>query len=271
MFNTIKKIVFRLYCSYLNNIPIERGKYRLGKIIHLIFGNAIYKFHGVLIELNPLAMIDRKLIVEGRHDEVVLEALNKTLCKGGIFLDIGANIGYFSLIAASLPSVKVFAFEPSGREIYRLYRNICLNDFTNITVIPYGISTKIGFLELNIAADHNPGMNSVLDLTRITTYSKSTSCYFTTLDSLLAESILRDVRLCKIDVEGYEMFVLKGLETMIHLMHEAVFVVEISQPYLLISGFQKNDIYDFFEKFDFKPKFGPQELPQYDEVFMRTL
>ena len=271
--NNIKKSIFTFYLNYLNNTNIiQRGKYRVGHWLHELLNYATYERHGVLIELNPVSLIDRKIILTSNHDPIVFELISNILKPQGIFLDIGANIGYFSLLAARLPDVQVISFEPSPREIVRFYRNIALNRFSNITLFPYGLSDQVTSSSLYIHDDSNPGMNSPInlqDLFPYVKYNQIASCNFIPLDHIFSETLLSKVQLCKIDVEGYEMSILKGMSKSIENMSNTVFVVEISPEYLQVAGYNPKDIYDYFEKYGFKPRFGICHSQQYDEVFSK--
>ncbi len=278
--NWSKKFFFKFFSQYADSATIQNGKFYnlipawFIKQLITDMGYAIYETKGILIELNPISKIDRKIISEQGHDPIISDLIFEHLAQGGTFLDIGANVGYFSLIAAKLPNVKVLAFEPSPREIIRLYRNIALNNLGNITVFPYGLAEQEQVMSLNLAGMWNPGMNSVVNLKNQT--EECVDCYFSTLDSLVPHSIISDIRLCKIDVEGMELSVLKGIRKSIKLMNKAVFIVEIDSGYLSKAGCKPKDIYDFFETYDYQPQFGLFELQDFDgykeknEVFIKS-
>lgn len=119
------------------------------------------------------------------------------------FFDIGANIGIYSLYAASLyPEMKIFAFEPVRCNFIRLMQNIELNDFKNITAFPFGagnrnsikqislISKEIGHSGSQIA---NQGDYDILVIT---------------IDTMNLWKIFPNY--IKIDIDGLELQVLQG-------------------------------------------------------------
>ncbi|MCP2729721.1 FkbM family methyltransferase [Symplocastrum sp. BBK-W-15] len=269
MLNKLKLILFNSYIKYLEKFPIKKGKYRIAQILKYLFGSAIYEIDGVKLELNPISITDQRLISAKGHDPLVKELIMTLLNQGGTFLDIGANIGYFSLGAAKMPNVKVLAFEPSPRELIRLYRNICLNNYTNVIVFPYGLAESNKTLPLYLSSDYHPGMNSVLDL-QSSAKLPTVNCQFFALDRLIPESILEDIRLCKIDVEGFEISVLNGMKNSMKFMNQATFVVEISPSFLPKAGNKVHEIYDFFAAYGYQPKFGINEKVQYNEVFYKS-
>ncbi len=266
----VKKAIFAAHAAFVKHFPLERGKYLLGRFVKRTLGYAVYEVNGVKLELNSGSWFDRELIAGRPHNPLVQEVLLQSLARGGTFLDVGANIGYFSLLAARLKGVHVFAFEPSPRELARLYRNIILNGRSNITVLPYGLADVDGPASLNLATESDYGMNSVIDLSEFTKCAGHLERPFFRLGSILSQSVLRDVRVCKIDVEGDEMSVLRGMPAVMPLLRKAVFVVEISPGFLTRAGCTPRDIYDFFSAWGYAPRIGPTGTGHYDDVFSRA-
>ncbi len=266
MLNSLKKFVFTAYAKYFEESPIKKGKYRMGQLLNTVGGLAIYKIDGINYELNPFSSIDRKLILNREHDSIVKELIKINLTQGGVFLDIGTNFGYFSLFAAKMSNVKVLSFEPSLRELMRLYHNIYLNQFNNITVFPYGLANERKILPVYISGNLNHGRNSVLLAPDITPATK-VDCQFFPLDDLVSPSILQNVKVCKIDVEGFELSVLEGMKESLKFMNNTKFVVEISSELYAQAGHKVEDIYSFFNDFGYRPRLGMRQKKQYDEIF----
>ena len=240
---------------------MKTGKYRLAQLLHKLFGYATFTVDGFKMELEPLAVLDKTLIKTGLHDEVVARCVRDA--GEGTFLDIGANIGYFSLLAEHR-GMHVIAFEPSPRELRRLYRNMALNNSGKIVVYPFGLSHKKEELPLRLGTDDNPGTNSVLETEKS---ERSVTCLFAPLSFFVTPDALKDVRVCKIDVEGFEMSVLRGMEESMPSLKNAVFVVEIAPKYLAKNNTDPQDIYDFFETHGYAPRIGLGASGRYDEVF----
>lgn len=270
MLNVIKTSIFNLYSKYFYDVPIKKGKYRIAQALNILFGYAIYNIDGIKLELNPIGHIDKALIYGKSYQYMVRQAIESSLSQGGCFLDIGANIGYFSLLAAKIPNVTVLSFEPSPREIIRLYRNIVLNKFTNIIVFPYGLAEKKSSMDLYIDGDYNSGRNSVIQLKHLKD-KNSLTCNFLALDDVIAQEIIENIRVCKIDVEGYEFPVLLGMKNSIKFMKNTLFLVEISPTFYSQLGYKTEDIYNFFSTYGYHPKFGLNKNKniQYDEIFSR--
>lgn len=267
MVNSVKKAFFKLYIWYYEKIPLEKGKYFFGKTLYSILGYAIYTFEGVKMYLNPISLIDRKIITGEDHDPEVKRLINSELKDGGLFIDIGANIGYFSLLAAVKKNVEVIAFEPSPRERKRFYENIGLNGFNNIVTYPFALSDGSQKLKLSIARDWNPGLNSfVNDLGTEEVDSIEVNCH--SFDSIVTDEMAKRVRLIKIDVEGYEMTVLNGMKGSMDKLGQAKFILEINTKFLELAGYSVKSIYDFFDSYGYSSVHG-MSTKTYDETFYK--
>jgi FkbM family methyltransferase len=133
------------------------------------------------------------------------------LGQGDIFLDIGANVGLFTVIAAKRvgPTGEVWAVEPSARTRVALQRNIQINGLSNVEVFACGVSDTVGTLTLNESVAGLDALNS------FTTPLEEGPCErvdvpVMTLDKLVGGNAPRKPTLIKIDVEGWEGHVLQG-------------------------------------------------------------
>lgn len=134
----------------------------------------------------------------------------RVLKKRDLFVDAGANNGYYSLLAATLigREGEAFAFEPSPRNFKRLSENVRLNGFKNITAYQIALGSKKGQAKMDVS-----GFEDGLD--RLTPDSVAGDDITVKLDSL--DNVLKGKRiaLIKIDVEGYETEVIGGAKHML--------------------------------------------------------
>ena len=134
--------------------------------------------------------------------------LGKTSSRG-IFVDIGAHIGWHAIHAAQCPAVEtVIAFEPDAFNAWLLDRNLTLNGVDNVVVSNCAVGMQSGITRLYRYKRSNLGHHSLL-----TNYGfGSRAVPITDLDSALAAAGLSDKRvlILKIDVEGYEPAVVAG-------------------------------------------------------------
>jgi FkbM family methyltransferase len=140
------------------------------------------------------------------HDEALVQEENfykRYLKQGDTVVDVGANIGYFSLLCSSIVGKegKVYSFEPHPRIYKYLVANISLNNMTNITTYNLAVGNETN--EINLIQERNKDDRSYI--------SKNISDMKVTmkrLDDMKINST--NVNLLKIDVEGFEKFVIEG-------------------------------------------------------------
>jgi FkbM family methyltransferase len=247
-------------------MPVKKINYKYGERIISRLGRAKYNINGLKMYLSPLNMIDKQLIRGKSQDNTIENLIYTVNWNNSIFVDIGANWGLYSLIAAK-QGAGVIAFEPVTRELELMNRHIELNHFSNlITVYPIGLSDDLSEKEIFLGPDRNTGTNTLLDQAD----SLSEVCILNRLDNVLPASIAERIRLVKIDVEGYEMNVLKGMSKLMPFMSESKFVVEITPDFLRKAQSGPEEIYGFFSEYGFNSTYGLRDESQYDEIFVKA-
>src|SRR6185503_20201712 len=113
------------------------------------------------MQVNPVEHIQQQLFWYGSYEKEIGDIIKKTLRSGDVFLDIGANIGYFSLLGATnQPTSAVIAFEPVGSVFRKLEENISLNGITNILTVNAAVGNKNEEGEIFVSMKDNTGMSS---------------------------------------------------------------------------------------------------------------
>lgn len=104
----------------------------------------------LMIEVVPTDVIGMPIARFGVYEFAVSQLVRQYLRQGDVFVDVGANIGYYSVIAAAAvgTSGAVYAFEPSARVRARLERNIALNGMRQIHARPEAVTAQSGFVRL---------------------------------------------------------------------------------------------------------------------------
>jgi FkbM family methyltransferase len=152
----------------------------------------------------------------------VANLLVKVLREGDVAVDVGANVGFLTMLSAILvgPTGRVVSFEPDAENIARLRANLALNDLSNVTVVEKAVTDRVGEVEFFINSD-NSGGNALWDPAQYPGNLKSlaTPKRFTvpgtTLDAEWAQLRLPAPKVIKIDTEGAEQRVLEGMRDLL--------------------------------------------------------
>lgn len=154
--------------------------------------------------------------------------VQKEICEhlrpGDVFVDVGANFGLHALLGASCvgPGGHVYAFEPVPANCQLLERHIALNDFGGrMTLVPKAVAeTAGGTLELHGVQE---GLTFAASIGKRGAEDVVIKVPVTTLDEALAKRT-KPVRLIKIDVEGAEHLVLRGMRQLIERDHPLLLI-----------------------------------------------
>jgi FkbM family methyltransferase len=153
--------------------------------------------------------ISQELAVYRVHEPLATYLVQKVLKPGMNVVDIGSNIGYYALLEARLvgDTGKVIAIEPVAENSEQLSRNVQANGYHNICIHKVAIGDRNGIVPLYVSKKSNwHSLHPVPSSTR------EIKVHVSTLDSLLALQGLPTVDLVRMDLEGYEVAVLKGME-----------------------------------------------------------
>jgi FkbM family methyltransferase len=162
---------------------------------------------GFSVFYDPEDLAVGKPLAAAKSYEPHVQAVFRSLLRPGMsVLDVGANIGYFSLLSASLvgPTGRVIAIEPNSRNVRLLEASRQANNFENIELHCVAAHTRPGILVLNIS--HSNGTVREAS-TNLATLLSSTIVPAMPIDTLIAD---RRVDFLKIDVEGAELRALQG-------------------------------------------------------------
>jgi FkbM family methyltransferase len=157
--------------------------------------------------------ISREVCFTGHYEPQVTALVRRILRAGMSFVDVGANWGYFTLLAASLvgPGGRVLGLEPDPRLFKILQENIRRSELDQVTVLPTAAADKAGTLTL---AGYDE-MEENFGLSRITANPRDAQLTFQvsadTLDHLFDEHGMTEIDLLKMDIEGAEVFAFAGL------------------------------------------------------------
>jgi FkbM family methyltransferase len=243
--------------------------------------------HGFLLAIDPGADsgIERTLFDQGTYEEGTLRVMSYLLRAGGTFVDVGANIGVMTLYAAStlLGKGRVLAFEPLPGTYDILRRNLELNEFGNVEAVRMALGSTSGIVKIfdNMAA--NRGSSSLI------APDADAGGHETPIerldDYLSARPETGRIACVKIDVEGWELEVLKGATETLSGAVAPSCIIECSHFHPTQGGSPRH-IFDFFREVNsyriFRLQAGKerpsklvevrhaQDLPEHDNLFCLT-
>lgn len=188
----------------------------------------------VRMNLNITQKTQLLIAVSKVYELSVTNYVYKRLKEGEMFIDIGANVGYYTLLAANIVKKqgKVISFEPEDNNLNLLKQNISLNNFNNIVLENLALSSDSGLAILNINPV-NEGGHSMLDLgeysddegvwsiekisKKLENFKNDQTVKTVSLDSYIHKHNINLDRnsIVKIDVEGLEEKVLLGMKDII--------------------------------------------------------
>lgn len=159
---------------------------------------------GVKMRLHPFDnRIEKRLLLRPqKYSRGEKRFLAKVLADGGVYVDIGANVGALLLPFARIPGLRILAIEPAPVAVGRLRQNIAANSFDNVEIIEAALSDAEGEIELSVRTDD-------IKLSRVGSPNGDDRCEAhkvraATLLSILKERAVDSIAAVKIDVEGHE-------------------------------------------------------------------
>lgn len=168
------------------------------------------------MQLEPWDFIDSRLLFFHTWEPAITRFMKKEIAPGSVAIDIGANIGYFSLLMSRAvgPSGHVYAIEPSPDIRARLQDALDRNGINNVTVVPYGVSDKAErrSFELSLA---NKGASKFGEVSE-------DGLELRRLQDIIPQEMFARVSLIKIDVEGMEAQVMRDLLPMVSQLPQHV-------------------------------------------------
>jgi FkbM family methyltransferase len=218
---------------------------KLGRIFGRNWRAVIETPDGLVLAVDPSNLdVFTEIMRRGGHEAHVVRACLDLMPDSGVFLDVGASAGYFSLsVAKSFPDGAVFAFEPQPSLARSLARSARLNGFRSIVPVAAMVGAFDGSGLLYVpahsvhasAAPPGPG-------------SKAIRAPVRTLDALVASGEVPIPDVIKIDVEGAERDVVRGARTVIG-EHRPALVFEAVAEHTRRFGYEREELFALLSQY----------------------
>jgi len=249
----IRIIWFKIFCSIysilaiasercgIRNLPISK---KLGKILRIALkrsapSEVMIKVHGY----NMVVPRDFALYGVRPYEAETTELLLQLLKPGMTFVDVGAHIGYYSLLASIKvgPKGKIYSFEPEPNNYNFLIRNIMLNDCKNIFAIQKAVADftgKANFVIAPYSVSHSLYPDETVP--NIATIQVEV----VSLDDFFSQLGWPKVDVVKMDIEGAEVRALRGMKGLCKRCPDLILITEFKPRRLRAAGSSEEEFFD---------------------------
>ncbi len=187
----------------------------------------------------------------GTYEKLEAKIMEEKIKVGNITVDVGANIGLHTLNMARIVgnTGRVFAFEPDPSNFEILEKNVKINNYQNIILEQKAVGDKHG--RTTLYQSDNPGNHRLFPLTKQA--KGQIQVELTSLDKYFIDSNLANkINFIKIDVEGFEFSVLKGMKNILKNNKKIKILFENMQINTIQAGFTPIKVLNYLTSYDFK-------------------
>jgi FkbM family methyltransferase len=210
---------------------------------------------GSLLSVRLDEHIFRHIYFHGEYDPETSQLLQKLVKPGQIWLDVGGNVGFFTMLLSRGvgDTGRVYVFEPNPAMVERIHASLTLNRATNVELVPQAVSNEshheISFY-VPIGDGHNSGRASAVKFEDLSSSVKEVKVSTTSLDDYLERSNVKP-DFMKIDIEGFEINAFRGMERTMRNNPPKLIISELNQlPGVLATPIE---IISYLTGFDYGP------------------
>lgn len=227
---------------------------------------------GLKFEMDSAEAVNSGVVILGSWNQFETNVLKAILQPGDVVIDVGAFMGSYSLLVSKLigGEGKVYAFEPSPDHLRKLKRNILLNNFRNIQTFNLALSNKKGVVKFYVAGSRSSLMKNEAE-SHMDKKVKPIKVKAVTLNDFVNKERIKHIDFIKIDVEGWDLQVLKGASNILKGKDAPDIMVEVIDDQLKRAGSSSYDLIKYMKSFAYTPYiFTRNGLRPYEELSMRT-
>jgi FkbM family methyltransferase len=230
-----RQVLLSAAAWYVRNMPPHPGDWRIAQLSAALAPELLHRRRpvtfrlkdGIRLTTDGTSQTGRIAYATGVYEPAVAALIRQRLRPGDTFVDVGANIGYFSLVAARAVGAtgEVLAFEPSPEVRRALADNLRLNGITNVVVKEEALGPSHGEVTFFTGPARDTGLGSLRRMDEGSTIRVSQIPF-----DEVAAGVDR-ITMVKIDVEGGESGVLEGMIRTLAARHPDI-IVEVTDAFL---------------------------------------
>jgi len=240
------KLLEKMMVFYGTRFPFQRGSWRLiepylrsGRLTdcHTRGQLTRVKRDDFLFDLDLTDFIDQYVYL-GAYEKQDLDELTSIMPVGGVFLDVGANIGIYTLAMARAAgsSGSVHSFEPNPASFERLRHHVLQNGLANVRLNQLAVGSGEGRAKLNAPTKENSGAASLLSTNMPARFeARPIDVQVISLDAYCRRLTFGRVDVIKIDCQGYELQVLEGASNVLQTFRPRL-LLEYDVDWLVAAG-----------------------------------
>ena len=205
--------------------------------------------------VDPVSNFGNAIVSNQVYEKDVIDSLFGILKIDNCFVDLGANEGFFSIIASKLVGIngKVICIEPQSRLQKILVRNIKENKAFCVETFQRVISDSSGVANLTLSPDTNTGSSGLVRVTKYKT--KTEDVIQVTLYKFLSQFNIKKINLIKIDIESFEYEAILGSKQIFEMNLIENIALELHPEILEKRGKKVSDILEFLYSVGYKQNF----------------
>lgn len=227
------------YCKFLSMMGIKHTTLNIGN----------RKFY-----IRTKDIVSAGIISSKNYEKEIESKINEIVKPGMNVIDIGANMGYFTLILSHLVGSKgkVFAFEPNPTMNEILKKNCEINNLKNVKIFQEALAESKGNLKLFFPGEGYEAWGSFRPPLNKYKTTKEVLVKTTTLDTILEKYGVKKVDFVKMDVEGAEYSIFKGSKKTISSKGKPIIIFECAESNTKLFGHNVLNVLQYLSKFNYE-------------------
>lgn len=207
---------------------------------------------GMAFWVDPVSNFGQSLLVNGGYEPELTGMVRSVLHEGGTFVDVGANEGWFTVVAGRAvgPKGRVLALEPQSRLQEVIRRNCESNQIHNVTLFRTAVGSQTGTCPIYLTPDVNTGASGMQASTKYKLPTEETP--ISPLSVLFERAGIDHVDCLKMDIEGFEWDVIHGAEEIFSNHRVRHICMEVHPTILRTRGFDVQNLISKMRKWGYR-------------------